>query len=176
MLMRRAALERIGGLARIRGALIDDCALAQATKQTGGNIWLGLTRELHSVRDNRRLADVWHMVARTAFTQLRHSPALLAVTVAGMLVLYLAPPLVLAFSAVFGDRLAGALAAGAWGLMVTAYLPTLRLYGQPWLFAPLLPIAAALYTGMTVDSAWRYWRGSGGQWKGRVAPAAGPAD
>lgn len=162
ILVRRSAYERIGGYAAIRGELIDDCALAQATKR-GGSIWLGLTRDTRSLRPYPRLADIWNMVARTAYTQLRHSPLLLAGTVLGMAVTYLAPPLLL---------LAGGNAAwlglAAWLALSFAYLPMLRFYGRSVMWAPLLPAAASVYLAATVDSAWRHWQGKGGEWKGRV--------
>lgn len=162
ILIRRSAYERIGGYAAIKGELIDDCALAQAVKR-GGSIWLGLTRDTRSLRPYPRLADIWNMVARTAYTQLRYSPLLLAGTVLGMAVTYLAPPLLL---------LAGGNAAwlglAAWLALSFAYLPMLRFYGRSVMWAPLLPAAASVYLAATVDSAWRHWQGKGGEWKGRV--------
>lgn len=173
ILIRRSALERAGGIPAIRAALIDDCWLAGAVKRSGGRIWLGLTNEDISLRPNGGLDGIWDMVARTAFAQLHHSPALLAGTVAGMAVTYLAAPAaVLAWP--FGGDMAAALAGLAtWGLMSVAFVPTLRLYGQPLALAPLLPFAAALYSLMTLSSAWRHWRGRGGRWKGRTYPAEG---
>lgn len=172
ILLRRDALERIGGLASIRDALIDDCSLAAAVKasrrESGSGIWLGLTTEASSIRPYAGLGAIWTMVARTAYTQLRHSPLLLAGTLLGMVLTYLAPPLLL-LSYPWHLQLSTALAAAsAWAMMTLSLLPTLRLYGQPWWIAPLLPLAAGLYSAMTFDSAWRHWRGVGGQWKGRV--------
>ena len=162
VLLRRAVLARAGGIGAIAGALIDDCALARAIKRQGP-IWLGLTRSTRSIRPYAGLSDIWSMVARSAYTQLRHSVLLLAATVVGMFVIYIGPPL-----AVFVDDTAtAALGVAALALMVTAYAPTLRLYRQPLWTAALLPLSAFLYTLMTVDSALRHWRGEGGNWKGR---------
>lgn len=173
ILIRRAALERAGGIAAIRGALIDDCALAAAVKGTGGRIWLGLADSARSLRPNGGLPGVWGMVARTAYTQLRHSPLLLLGALAGMALTYLAAPLVVV-TWPFHDRTgAAAAAAAAWGLMTVAYRPTLRLYGRPAAHGVLLPLVAALYSLMTVSSAVSHWRGRGGRWKGRVYPSAG---
>jgi hopene-associated glycosyltransferase HpnB len=172
ILLRRDALARIGGLAAIRDALIDDCALAAAVKASrpaGGNgIWLGLATEARSLRPYAGLGEIGAMVARTAYTQLHHQPLLLAGTLLGMVLTYLVPPLVL-LAYPWHHQAAAALAAGlAWLLMSLSLLPTLKLYGQPAWLAPLLPLAAGLYSAMTFDSAWRHWRGVGGQWKGRV--------
>jgi hopene-associated glycosyltransferase HpnB len=164
MLLRRSVLERIGGLAAIKGALIDDCALAAAIKGTGGRLWLGLTQETHSLRDYPALGDIWRMVARTAFTQLRYSPLLLLGTMLGMALTYVAPPALL-FA---GDGLAAGLAGTTWLAMALAYAPMLRFYGLSPARGLLLPAIALVYLGATLDSARRHWLGRGGEWKGRV--------
>ena len=164
ILIRPEVLARIGGIAAIRSELIDDCALARRAKSTGGRIWLGISRDTESIRPYATFAAVREMIARTAFTQLRHSALLLAGTLAGMALIYLAPPLLL-FAP---NNVARALGLAAWILMSAAYIPALRFYRQPVLLAPLLPLTAAFYTFATVESAVRYWRGSGGMWKGRV--------
>jgi hopene-associated glycosyltransferase HpnB len=161
------ALVRIGGVERVAGELIDDCALAAAVKGSGGGLWLGLATSSRSVRPYSSLDAIWAMVARSAYTQLGHSPPLLAGTVAGMILLYVVPP-VAAVGGVLARRGDVALpGAVGWGLMALAYAPMLRLYGVPRAQALALPLAAGLYTAMTVDSALRHARGSGGMWKGR---------
>ena len=52
--------------------------------------------------------------------------------------------------------------------MTISYLPVLRLYRQPLVAAPLLPVVAIFYAAATIDSAVNHWRGRGGRWKGRV--------
>jgi hopene-associated glycosyltransferase HpnB len=167
MLIRRDTLERIGGITAIRGELIDDCALARAVKQDGGRVWLGLSAGTHSIRGYTTLAEIGGMISRTAFTQLRHSALLLAGTVAGLALTYLAPP-ALTLTAHGAARIGGAI---AWGLMSAAYLPALRYYRRSPLWAPLLPVVAGFYMGATIHSAVAYWRGVGGRWKGRVQDA-----
>jgi Glycosyl transferase family 21 len=165
MLIRRAALDRIGGLAAIRHNLIDDCALARAVKHSGGSIRLDLTRAAVSLRRYPSLGSIWNMIARSAYTQLRYSPMLLAGTVVGMALAYLAPPLL-----VLAARGPAAwLGSAAWLVMGFAYLPMVRFYDTMPISAFLLPATAAVYLAATVASAWRYWRGRGGAWKGRVA-------
>jgi hopene-associated glycosyltransferase HpnB len=163
VLLRRAAYQRIGGFAAIHGALIDDCALAQAVKTSGGSLWLGLTQQTVSLRPYPRMSNIWRMVARTAYAQLRYSPLLLAGTLLGLGVTYLAPP-ALAFTGGVG----GWLAATAWAAMTLVYLPMVRFYGLSPLWALLLPVTSLVYLAATLDSARRYWRGAGGEWKGRV--------
>lgn len=162
------ALARIGGIARIRGELIDDCSLAAAVKANGGGLWLGLAARSRSVRPYRSLATIWSMVARTAYTQLRYSPLLLAGTVLGMALLFVVPPLAALGGVLSGRRELAAGGALGWGTMALLYVPTLRRYAVPPWRALALPLAGALYTAMTVDSARRHARGRGGAWKGRT--------
>jgi hopene-associated glycosyltransferase HpnB len=179
MLVRRAALEASGGLAGIRGARIDDVALGRQIKRhrPGGRCWLGLTTGVRSVRPYPGLPSLWQMVARSAYTQLRHSPLLLAGTVVGLAWLYLLPPAaglagLAALAAGGGTAAATCAAAGlaGWALMAVSFAPVLRLYRLSPLRAPTLPLIAALYAAMTVDSARRHRAGRGGEWKGRVSP------
>jgi hopene-associated glycosyltransferase HpnB len=168
MLVRRAALQRIDGVARIRGELIDDCALARELK-ANGRIWLGLADRTVSLRVYEGVGEIWRMIARTAYTQLHCSPLLLAGTVAGLVVTYLVPP-VLAFA----GGATSAVALLAWLAMSVAYWPMLSFYRRSPLWAPLLPLVALVYLAATIDSARRHWRGRGGEWKGRVQ-LRGPA-
>jgi hopene-associated glycosyltransferase HpnB len=181
MLVRRSALDASGGLAGIRGARIDDVALARqlSRRLPRARCWLGLTTDVTSVRPYPGLASLWHMVARSAYIQLRHSPALLAGTVAGLLWLYLLPPAaalagVAALAAGSGAAAAWCAATGVagWALMTASFVPMLRLYRLSALRAPGLPLIAALYAAMTLDSARRHYAGRGGEWKGRVSEAA----
>ena len=169
MLADRRALDAIDGVRKIRGALIDDCALARALRDNNGKLWIGLARdEAVSLRDNRTLSSIWNMVARTAFTQLRHSWPLLIASVAGMALIYLAPPAITLTTPLHGNAGAGAIAAAAWGLMAFSYAPTARNYDQAAWKTFALPVAAFFYALMTLSSGLRYLRGRGGQWKGRA--------
>ena len=167
MLARRGALAAAGGLEALRGALIDDCALAAVMKRQGP-IWLGLTESVRSLRAYPDFAAMRRMVARSAFAELRYSLLRLAAAVAGMALIYVAPP----FFALFARGTAQAAGALSWSLMALAFAPTMRLYGRPLAGGLALPAIAAAYVAFTLDSAVQYWRGRGGYWKGRIqAPA-----
>jgi hopene-associated glycosyltransferase HpnB len=168
ILIRRGMLERVGGLATIRGQVIDDCALARAVRRQGGRVWLGLSAATRSVRGYATWGEIGRMISRSAFAQLHHSVLLLMGTVLGLVLTYLLPP-VLALTA---RTPAAALGAGGWLLMSAAYVPALRFYRRSPLWAPLLPAVAAFYLGATIHSAVSYWRGAGGMWKGRVQDGA----
>jgi hopene-associated glycosyltransferase HpnB len=189
ILIRRQALERIGGIESVRQALIDDCALALQVKSGTPSfpIWLGLSSLTKSLRSYDSLENIWDVVARTAFTQLNYSPFLLMGTLLGMFLVYLASPLGLILGLVTGNWLVAGLGLLGWLLMSLAYLPTVNFYlgytsdiklvemDSSVRFRRLspfaafyLPIIGFLYTLMTFDSALRHWQGKGGAWKGRV--------
>ncbi|QKW38341.1 glycosyltransferase [Actinomadura sp. NAK00032] len=171
MLVRRDVLEKAGGVAAIRGALIDDVAMGRLIKRAGGRCRLDLSRDVVSRRPYPRLADLWMMIARSAYHQLRYSPALLAGTVLGLLLLYAVPPAATLAGAAAADRTAPAAGALAWTLMTATYVPMLRFYGLSPLRALGLPLVALMYAAMTVDSARRHRAGRGGAWKGRTVRA-----
>jgi hopene-associated glycosyltransferase HpnB len=183
MLVRRDTLIAAGGLDPIRGARIDDVALGRLLKRppSAARIWLGFSTGVRSLRPYPRLATLWDMIARSAYTQLRYSPGLLAATLAGLLWLYALPPVAavagLASVATGGGAAAGWTAAAGlagWAAMSASFLPVLRLDRLGWWRAPLLPLVAGLYAVMTADSARRHYGGRGGEWKGRtVAPPRG---
>jgi hypothetical protein len=138
-------------------------------------VWLGHGTDVASVRPYR-FGDLWAMVARSAYTQLRHSPALLAGTVVGLVMLFAVPPAAAVWGVISlagGGSVPGALACGcglaAWLAVAVTYVPTLRMYGLGGLRAAALPAVALLYAGMTVDSARRHRHGVGGAWKGRTS-------
>ncbi len=178
MLVRRDVLDDIGGVASIKGALIDDCALAARIKNGPPRRTISLfladaNADAISLRDNRSFASIQNMVTRTAFTQLDYSTMQLAGTLVGMALVYLVgPALALTWPLHRSATLAG-VGLASWALMVVAYVPTLRLYGQPVWRALALPLAAVFYAGFTVISAWQHWRGRGGHWKGRTYGDAG---
>lgn len=172
MLVRAEALAAAGGLAAIKGALIDDCALAALIKSGPGGprgVWLGHAGDAAvSLRDNRSLSSIWGMVARTAFAQLNRSWLMLIGCVLGMALIYLTPPFGALIGLIDGRTWLLLSAGAAWALMAITFAPTLRAYGKPLWLAAALPVAGALYTAMTVSSALDHARGAGGRWKGRT--------
>ena len=214
ILIRREALNRIGGIKAVRHALIDDCALASAVKRKGrerggggeggmgrqgglggqngssllsssqtstdainrvstfstGRIWLGLSTLTRSLRPYPSLTTIWDMVARSAYTQLNNSPLLLILTLVGMILIYIVPPLGIILGALMGNWGIAFTGLLTWLLMSLAYLPTIRFYKCPVWLVFCLSAIAFLYTLMTLDSALRHWQGRGGAWKGRVYP------
>ena len=170
MLVRREALERAGGIASVRHEIIDDCALARKLKAQGP-IWLGLATRAESLRPYRSIGEIGRMVSRSAYAQLGYSAWLLAGTLLGMVLTYLAPPLL----TVFARGPAQGMGALAWLLMAISFQPMLGLYRRSRLWGFALPLIGALYSLFTLQSALDVWRGKGGMWKGRAQALAGQA-
>ena len=168
MLVDREALATAGGIEAIAGAIIDDCALGARMKRVGP-IWLGLTDRARSLRPYEGLGEIGRMVSRSAYAQLGYSPWLLAGTLLGMGLVYLAAPVL----ALFADGAARWVGLAAWLAMAGAYGPMLRFYRQSPLLGLALPVIGALYTAFTLQSALDVWRGRGDMWKGRAQALAG---
>jgi hopene-associated glycosyltransferase HpnB len=163
MLVRCDALEAAGGIQSIRGALIDDCALAARLKRYGP-IQLTLTEDAHSSRKYSEFEDVRQMISRSAYAQLKYSPLLLAGTILGMALTYILPVLF----ALFGVGAARTMGWMTWTIMAVSFIPMLRFYRLSPLWAPLLPLIALGYMAFTLDSAYQHNQGRGGYWKGRA--------
>jgi hopene-associated glycosyltransferase HpnB len=163
VLVRREALARIGGIETIKDALIDDVALAKAVKR-GGPIFLAHSELAASIRRYPRFSDLWQMISRTAFTQLRYSAPLLLLTMVGLTVVWLVPP----WEAVFGSGWRFACGLAACALAALSYVPTLNRYRRLRLWTLTLPLIALFYMAATAASAVNYWRGKGASWKNRA--------
>ena len=163
VLIRREALQRSGGIDAIKNALIDDVALAKSVKKSG-SIFLGHSGLAASIRPYPNFSDIWHMISRTAFTQLRHSAILLVLALLGLTLVWLVPPAA-ALSGHGGVMVCGLT---AWGLSAVSYMPTLARYGCNRLWALTLPLIAIFYMAATFGSALNYWRGRGARWKSRA--------
>jgi len=163
VLIRREALQRSGGIDSVKDALIDDVALAKSVKKCG-RIFLGHSALAASIRPYPHFADIWQMISRTAFTQLRHSTMLLILSLLGLTLIWLVPPA----AALAGRGDVAVCGLIAWGLATVSYLPTLARYGRNSLWAPVLPLIALFYMAATLGSALDYWRGRGARWKNRA--------
>ena len=170
MLVRRTALERAGGIAAIRNALIDDCTFGALIKRHG-RIWLGLTDRSRSIRPYRDIGSIAAMISRSAYAQLGYSPLMLIGTLLGLFLVFGAPPLL----TLTGSGAGRTMAAVAWALMALSFQPMLRFYHRSPLYGVALPLIGAFYAGCTLLSAWQHHRGRGGMWKGRAQAAMRPS-
>ena len=133
-------------------------------KKAGGRIWLGLTGGATSTRSYQSFREIEKMISRTAFRQLNHSALLLFGVLAGLALTYILPVAL----TLTGKPVYAALGVTAWVLMTAAYLPMVRYYRESFLWAVALPAIAAFYAAATFHSAYKYWMGRGGEWKGRA--------
>jgi hopene-associated glycosyltransferase HpnB len=163
ILVDRAALLDAGGFGAWRNAIIDDCTLATRMKRKGHRCWIGLTHGAASLRQSD-FRDIAHMVARTAFVQLRESLPLTLAVSALLVVVFWIPVFALAFGPGRATQAVGLLAVLA---MLACYLPTLMYYRRNPLAALLLPLAATFFLLATWHSAWRAVAGTRSVWKGR---------
>jgi len=170
MLVRRTALERAGGIAAIRNALIDDCTFGALIKRHG-RIWLGLTDRSRSIRPYRDIGSIAAMISRSAYAQLGYSPLMLIGTLLGLFLVFGAPPLL----TLTGSGAGRIMPAVAWALMALSFQPMLRFYHRSPLYGVVLPLIGAFYAGCTLLSAWQHHRGCGGMWKGRAQAAMRPS-
>jgi hopene-associated glycosyltransferase HpnB len=163
ILIRRSALDKIGGINAIKSALIDDVALAKAVKAIGP-IYLGHSALASSIRRYPAWSDIWRMISRTAFTQLRYSGALLVLTIIGLTLVFLVP----AWEVLFGHGWRFALGLIAFALAVISFMPTLARYRQNRLLSLGLPLITLFYMAATIGSALTHWFGRGATWKSRA--------
>jgi hopene-associated glycosyltransferase HpnB len=169
VLIRRRALSRIGGIEAVRGALIDDVALAGAVK-TGGRIYLGHSAQARSIRPYPDVLDIWRMIARSAYAQLHFSPFLVAGTTLAMTLIWLVPPL----AALFGHGWIRGLGLLTWALFAASYTPTLTRFRRSYVWAFFLPAIALFYMAATIGSAAHHHLGRGVVWKGRAYAGGSP--
>lgn len=164
VLIKRDALEQIGGLEKIKSTLIDDVSLAKEIKRIGP-IYLGHSGLATSIRPYPKPKDIWDMIARTAYTQLHHSPFWLVGTILGMGLVWV----VFVWATFFtGFSWQAGLGLAIWAMAAMTYFPTLDRYQVPRLYAALLPVIALFYMAATMGSAVNYYCGTGANWKNRA--------
>ena len=164
ILVESRLLSHISGFDSVKSAVIDDCTLARRVKSQGFGIWLGLTHSVESGRSPQRLQEIWDIVARTAFAQLRYSVGMLVLCTLVMLLAYQVPVV----AVVSSNNLIRSLSLGSLVIMFLTYVPILRFYHRSFTWVLGLPLIAALFLAMTWTSAIRYWRGERTRWKGRI--------
>ena len=151
----------------IKNKIIDDCNLAKILKKEG-KIWLGLTDHVESLREYKKLNQIWRMVSRTAYEQLNNSFIILLISIFGMMLMYLVSSiffiqnfLIFQFKNIFFIFF-------NFVLMSFIFRPTIKFYNLNLIFALCLPISAFFYMLMTISSALNYYFKSGNIWKDRI--------
>ena len=164
MLARRDALAAIGGIESIRGALIDDCALARADEDARAD----LARPHRTGAQHARVPGVRG-----------HPPhgGALGLRAAAIFAGCCWPERWRAWLSSISRRSCWRCSATAlpqtagllvWAGMAIAFQPVLKFYKLSPFWGPLLPAIALAYMAFTLNSAYQNARGQGGLWKGRV--------
>ena len=167
VLVRTAALVEAGGFAAIQGELIDDVALARLLKSHHRQLWLGFDPQIESVRPYRSLAELWDMVARSAFVQLGYRYWLVPPVALGLAIFFVGPPVLALAGFAAHSAIIVLLSLAAWLLQAFHLYPYGRHHRVPAVYSFLLPLASAFYAAMTVSSAWRHLLRQGSRWKER---------
>jgi hopene-associated glycosyltransferase HpnB len=164
ILVETQALRSAGAFASLHDALIDDCTLARHVKRMGFRTWIGLSHAARSHRGYQSLAQIWEMVARTAYTQLNYSPILLVICSIIMVSMFWLAPLAFLLQPTEVTYIVSSL---VWIAMLFAYRSTLIYYQCSPFWVITLPVVGALYLAVTWTSALRYWQGKRASWKNR---------
>lgn len=164
VLIRRKALNKIGGIQVLRSALIDDVTLATHVKRSGGAIYLGHSQLACSLRPYPLLKDVWDMITRTAYVQLHYSLILLGVTILSMILIWMAPLYLMLTT----RGVIKVIAIVTYCMSIVSFLPTLSRFRISSLWALALPFIALFYLAATIGSAINFYCGAGVTWKGRA--------
>ena len=156
---------------QIKDKVIDDCNIANLFKKKG-NIWLGLTNEVVSHRKYLFFDEIWRMVSRTAFEQLKYSIFLLTISILSLIITYIFPLISFFFSicAIVSDQVfLPSIISNTLSLliMVIIFSPTVRFYKLNIKYTLTLPFSAFIYGLMTIASASNYLFFRGNRWKGR---------
>jgi hopene-associated glycosyltransferase HpnB len=175
VLLSRLALEKLGwGLESIKGCLIDDVNLARQVKSHGLPINLSLSyHEVVSERPYDTLGEIWRMVRRNAYTELKYSPLRLTVASVGLFATFALPALAV-LNLFISPLTTMVYAAGVCGLLILLvqffiYRPAIKFFNLGFLWSFTLPLAGILYGLMTLDSARIYYFSRENAWRGKRA-------
>ena len=165
ILCKSEVFSKVNLYEQIKDKVIDDCNIAKKIKEKG-NIWLGLTEKVCSRRCYKNLSEIWKMVSRTAYEQLRFSPLYLCLSILGMCIIYLYPVLAIFFYeeihlSLFLLNILTIL------ILVISFRPTVNFYKLTSFYYFSLPFASLIYIMMTFTSAFNFHFRKGNVWKGR---------
>ena len=167
ILVRRSTLQDAGGLEAIKDALVDDMALARTLKASGARIWLGIDPDLRSLRTYGSVGEVIDRVSRTAFAALHYRYWALPIAWLGLLLLFIAPPVLATYGAIRLDPMIAGPALLAWLIATVTVIPVSQHQNVALGYALAMPISATVYIYMTLVSAWRHFRGKH-EWRDRA--------
>ncbi|HEX8599086.1 MAG TPA: glycosyltransferase [Chloroflexia bacterium] len=166
MLFRREAYEAFGGHEAVRSEILEDVALARATKRAGYRAVLADGGPMMRTRMYGGAREVWNGYSKNAYAFFGYSPIFLAVGVLALTALYVAPLAFMAVGVLSGDWLLFGVAFAQYLLAVGARLLLSFRFGYSALDAFLHPVAIIYVIAIELNSM--RWAITGrSAWKGR---------
>ena len=166
LLIRRSALEAVGGWARVHAGLVDDMALCRAVKASGRRVVFADGDQMADCRMYGDAASLWRGFSKNFYEGVGGHPLALLVVLGLHLLLFVAPYLALLLAALLGaGGLAAAAAAGVAVNLSLRVIMALR-YRHSLLSVLLHPVAVLLMMGVLINS-FRWSRRGEIRWRGR---------
>ncbi len=171
MLIRRAVYERIGGHRAVAGAIVEDVWLSRAVMRSGGRVVFADGQAVARCRMYTSLPDAWRGFSKNLFAGLNRSVAATLGLCLMKAALFVAPVGWLIVGMVSGRS-----PAAVWiglplvqlGLGAAIRLLIARRFGHRLLpDALFIPVSAALFIGIALNSMRWSLTGGGPRWKGR---------
>jgi hypothetical protein len=166
LLIRRSALESVGGWTRVRAALVDDMALCRAVKADGGRVVFADGDQMADCRMYSDGASLRRGFTKNFYEGIGGRPPALIVVVGLHLLLFVAPYVALPIALAFGaSGLAAAAAVGVIANVVLRLIMAVR-YHHSLASVLLHPVAVLLMMGILIES-FRCSRRGDIRWRGR---------
>lgn len=167
------AYSACGGHTAVRSQVLEDVALARAVKGAGHRAILADGGPLVQTRMYNGPAEVWRGYSKNAYAFFGYSPFFLALGIAVLTALYVAPPLFALFAVLFSPQplLFASLPLAQYGAAALARLLLSVRFSYRLFDAFLHPLSVLLLIAIALNSM--RWSLTGkGDWKGR-SPLAG---
>ncbi len=166
LMVRRSALDAVGGWSSVRTALVDDMALCRAVKKGGGRVVFADGDQMADCRMYPDGASLWRGFAKNFYEGIGGHPLALVIVLGLHLLLFVAPYVALPVAALLGAwGLAAAAAVGVGANLALRVIMAVR-YGHSPLSVLLHPAAVLAMMGVLLDS-FRCSRRGDIRWRGR---------
>ncbi len=166
LLIRRSALQAVGGWARVRSTMVDDMALCRLVKDSDRRVVFADGDQMADCRMYPDAASLWRGFAKNFYEGIGGHPVALVAVMALHLWLFVAPYIALPIAALLGDPgLAVAAAIGVVANLLLRLVMACR-YRHGMLSVLLHPVAVLAMMGILLDS-YRWSRRGDIRWRGR---------
>jgi chlorobactene glucosyltransferase len=173
-LIRRGALDSVGGYHALKNEVMEDMRLAERLKGRGARVAFEYAPDLVKTRMYTNFREMWECSTKNWFSGMKFSAGLALASVLAVYLFAVAPPLIALACAV---GLATGADAGLWLLLIPLLLNWAtqvfilislnRRCRVPFVYALLTPLGFSVQYAMLLDSTLRIVSGRGVTWKGR---------